>query len=240
MGGDSLCPHPIWRQNSVPARSAFTQSGREAQTPGPCPYSIWRPREGHADFPLLVFCVRLRALEASRTSFEFRRAALRCTSRVAGAGRSSDFRSSLAVRKVLSVAQSQSVRRVFLGSQRSLSAAALPISAAELQIGLETLGTRAGSAMHVIKRGEEGERPPGCSTSVTHARPAAPRASRPSRRGFPPCQRAGPAEYPGSLGLCGGAPSTVTPVWACPRALLFLAAIRSCFWLHFTEDVSET
>lgn len=115
MGGDSLCPHPIWRQNTVPARSAFTQSGRAAQTPGLCPYSIWRPREGHADFPLLVFCIRLRALEASTTSFEFRRAALRCTSRVAGAGRSSDSRSSLAVRKVLSVAESQSVRRAFLG-----------------------------------------------------------------------------------------------------------------------------
>lgn len=55
MGGDSLCPHPIWRQNTVPARSAFTQSGRAVQTPGLCPYSIWRPREGHADFSATRF-----------------------------------------------------------------------------------------------------------------------------------------------------------------------------------------
>lgn len=53
MGGDFLCPHPIWQQNTVPARSAFTQSGRAVRTPGLCPYSTWRPREGHADFPLL-------------------------------------------------------------------------------------------------------------------------------------------------------------------------------------------
>lgn len=32
-GGDSLCPHPTWRQeNSVPARSAFTQYGRESRS----------------------------------------------------------------------------------------------------------------------------------------------------------------------------------------------------------------
>lgn len=210
-------PTPNMAAEQSSRQFAFTQSGRKAQTPGLCPYSIWRPREGHADFPLLVFCVRLRELEASRTSFEFRRAALRCASRVAGAGRSSYFRSSLAVRKVLSVAQSQSVRRAFLGSQRSLSAAALPISAPELQIGLETLGTRAGSAMHVIKRGEEGERPPGCSTSVTHARPAAPRASRASRRGFPPCQRAGPLSTRVRLAFVVARPPQLLPCGLVPE-----------------------
>lgn len=69
-----------------------------------------------------------------------------CASRVAGAGRSSDFGSSVLVREALSVSQLQSPRQAPSRSPTlTFDPRLCPFSPSELQFGLESLSTSASS-----------------------------------------------------------------------------------------------
>lgn len=143
--GDLLCPHPIWRQeNSVPARSAFTQCRGEKRSLLGFAHT---QNGGQGTDRLIFYCsVSAHSTPGVETSFEFRRVALYVT----GGGSGKEFVIWLvssgeesAVCRAASVPRSEQP----LGVQPfTFDSRLCPNFASELLTDLEPLSTSSGDA----------------------------------------------------------------------------------------------